>query len=138
MPVIGSGDRDGVHILLLENPAKVFLSRRGIAHFLLHTLGELLENIAVNVADVRDAGSSLVRLECRKMRIGAPIETDDSKVEAIVRAKDLSIAPCGGSRRHRCRSHRKRIEKLASSSHLQLLRPEAIIAARGQPPAKQA
>ena len=50
--MVGSGDGDGVHIFLLENLAKVFLRHRSLAHLLLHTVGELLENIAVNIADV--------------------------------------------------------------------------------------
>ena len=118
MPVVGSGNRDGVHILLLENRAKVFFRRRRLAHLLLHAVGELLEYVAVHIADMRDAGSAPVRLERREMSVGAPVQADHGKVQAIVGTEDLAIAFCRRSHRQTSRPNRKCIEKLTSSNHL--------------------
>ena len=94
MPVVGSGDGDGVHILLLENRAEVLVRHRRLAHLLLHAVSELLEYVAVHIADMRDAGGAPVRLERRQMSVGAPVKTDHSKVQAIVGAENLAIALC--------------------------------------------
>ena len=109
--------RDRVHILLLENLAKVFLRRRSFAHLLLRTVGELLENIAVHIADVRDAGGAPVRLERGEMSVGAAIQPNHGKVEAIIGTENLAIALCRGSHGQPRRAHRKCIEKLTSCSH---------------------
>ena len=97
--MVGSGDGDGVHILLLENLAKVFFRRGRLAHLLLRTVGELLENVAVHIADMGDAGGVLVRLERREMSVATAIQTDDGKVQAIVGTQDLAIAFCRRSHR---------------------------------------
>src|ERR1035441_6718300 len=101
----------------LENPAKVFVHQRGLAHLLPHTVSELFENIAVHIADVRDAGSASVRLERREMSIGAPIKTDNSKVEAIIGAEDLAITLCRSFHGQPRRAHCQCIEKLTSRNH---------------------
>ncbi len=91
--MIGSRNRNGIHFLLLENPAKVFFRRGRLAHFLLHTLGELPENIAVHVTHVRDAGSALVCFKGREMSVATAIQANHCKVEAIEGAEDPAIAP---------------------------------------------
>src|SRR5260370_41078870 len=130
MPMVGSGNRDGVHILVFKNPAKVFLRRRGLARLALHTVSELSENIAVHIADMRDAGSASVRLEPREMSIAAPIQSDHGKVEPIIGTEDLAIALCRSSRRQPCRAHCKCIEKLTSCNHLFI--PYIFLIAGGQ------
>src|ERR1700733_3423668 len=94
MPMFGSGNCDRVHICLFENPAKVFVSCGSLAHLLLRAVGELLENSTVDIADMRDAGGVPIRLERREMCVGAAIETDNGKVEAVIRAKYLAITLC--------------------------------------------
>ena len=63
MPMVGSGDRDGVHVFLFQNCAKVFFRGRGLAHLALRRIGELLQDVAVHVADVRNARGALVSLQ---------------------------------------------------------------------------
>ena len=64
VPMVRGSNCDGVHILLLQNPAKVFVRRSGFLHLLLHCVGELSKDIAVHIADMRNAGSAPVCLEC--------------------------------------------------------------------------
>ena len=92
MPVVGGGDADGVHILLLKNLAKILLRRGSRSRRLLRTGGEFFEEIAVYVAHVRDTGALLVRLQRRQVRIAATVEPDDGKIETIVGAENLTIA----------------------------------------------
>ena len=121
MPVVGSGDGDGIYILLLENSAEIFFRHRRFAHLLLHAVGELFEYVAVHIADMRDAGGVPVGLERREMSVGAPVKADDSKVQAIVGTEDLAIAFSRASHGQARRSNRKRIEKLTSSYHIHVL-----------------
>ena len=58
-----------------------------------------------------------VRLERREMSVGAAIQTDHGKVEAVIRAKDLAIALCRSSHGQSRRAHGKCIEKLTSCNH---------------------
>src|SRR5208282_6862232 len=86
-------------------------------HFLLGTVGKLLEDIGVHVTDMRDAGSAAVRLERRKVSVGAAIQTNHGQVEPVIRTENLTIAL---RRRSHCqprRSYGQRIEKLASRNH---------------------
>jgi hypothetical protein len=106
MPVIRTGNRDGVHIFLLENPAEVLFRCRRLAHPALHSVGELLENVAVDIAHMRDAGRTLVRFQRREMRISASVQPDHREVEPIVGADDPFITPGSGSNSQPCRSHR--------------------------------
>src|ERR1700685_3819746 len=48
------------------------------------------------------------------MRVGAPIETDDSKVETIVGAENLTIALGGGSDSQSSRAYREGVEEFTS------------------------
>ena len=121
MPVVGSGDGDGIYILLLENFAEIFFRRRRLAHLLLHAVCELLEDIAVHIADMRDAGGAPVGLERREMSVGTPVQADHGKVQAIVGAQNLAIALGRASHGQARRSNRKRIEKLTSSYHIHVL-----------------
>src|SRR5271170_140589 len=52
------------------------------------------------------------------MRVSPPIQADDCKIETIISAKNLPIALRRRSDRQTCRSHCKRVEKLASCNHL--------------------
>ena len=90
--MVGGGNRDRIHILPFQDVAKVLVGRGGLTHLLLRRVRELLKNIAVNVADVRDPCSIFIRLESGKMSIGAAIETNDCKVDSVVRAHDLTVA----------------------------------------------
>src|SRR6202021_3149391 len=92
MPVIWSGNGDGVHILLLENRAKIFLRLSSVTHLLLHAVSKLLENVAVHVAHMRNSRSTLVGLEGRQMSVGAAIQTNNGKVQPVIGAKNLGIA----------------------------------------------
>src|ERR1700733_4691066 len=89
--MFGSGNRDRVHISLFENPAEVFVSCGSLAHLLPRMVGELLENSAVHIADMRNTGGVPIRLEGREMGVGAAIKTDNGKVEPVIRTKDLAI-----------------------------------------------
>ena len=132
VPMVGSGDGDGVYILLLENSAEILFRHRRLAHLLLHAVGELLEYVAVHIADMRDAGGAPVRLERREMSVGAPVQADDGKVQAIVGTEDLAIALGRRSHGQARRPNRKRIEKLTSSNHIH--RPHRRpLPLRGQP-----
>jgi hypothetical protein len=55
------------------------------------------------------------------MRIGAGIQTDDRKIEAIVRTKYLTIALRGRSNSQASRTHCKSVEELTSRNHSSLL-----------------
>ena len=63
MPMIGRRNRDRVHVLQLQDAAKVLLRRRSIAHFGLYRAGKLAQDVAVHIANMRDACLILVRLE---------------------------------------------------------------------------
>ena len=117
MPMFGSSNRDRVNVFLFENPAKVFLRHRSLAHLLLCALGELLENNAIHIADMRDAGAAPVRLERREMSIGAAVKANNGKVEAVIRTKYLAIALRRTSHSQPRRPYGKYIEKLASRNH---------------------
>src|SRR5258705_7062470 len=121
MPVVGSGDRDRVHVLLLKNVAKVLVGRRSLTHLLLRRIGKLLKNVAVHIADVRDPCSILVRLKRRKVSISTPMETDHRKVEPIIRAHNLAVALGRRSDRQPSRAYRKCVEKLTPCNHFSLL-----------------
>src|ERR1700722_1220434 len=114
MPMVGSGNRDGVDILPLENRAKVFVRRRGLARLALHGVSELSENVAVHIRDMRDACSAQVRFERGEMGVPAPIQPNHSKVEAIIGAEDLAITLCRRSHgQPRC-AHCKSIDEFTS------------------------
>ncbi len=91
VPVIGRGDGDGVDVFLFENLAEVFAGCGRVAHRLLHGGGEFCEGVAVDVADVRDAGGVLICLERGEMRVGAAVKADDGEVEAVIGAEDLAV-----------------------------------------------
>ena len=117
MPVVRTGDADGVHILLLQNLAKILFRRGSRPHRLLGCGSKFLEDIAVYIADVRDAGALFVRLERREVRIAAAVESDHGKVQAPVRAENLAIASgVGADCQPRC-SYRKCIDKLTTIDH---------------------
>ena len=121
MPVVGSGDGDGVHILQLENSHGSLFRRPAPRPSPAARVGELLEYVAVHIADMRDAGGAPVGLERREMSVGAAVQTDDSKVQAIVGTEYLAIAFSRASDRQTRRSNRKGIEKLTSSYHIHVL-----------------
>ena len=56
--------------------------------------GELLQDVAVYVADVRDARGGFIGLQRGEMRVGAAVEADHCEVEAIVCAQDAGVAFC--------------------------------------------
>ena len=117
MPVVRRGDGDGVHILLLKDATKVLVHGRSIAQLALHAIGKFLQNHAVHIANMRDAGGILVRLERGKVGIGAAIQANHRKVKAVVGAKNPSIALRGTSNRQASRSHCKRIHKFTPGYH---------------------
>src|SRR5271156_6070523 len=94
MPVVGSGDRDSVHILLLKDVAKVLVGRGRLTHLFLCAVSKLLEDVAVYIADIRNSCSILIGLERRKMSVGAPIQPNNGKIETIIGAENLTIALC--------------------------------------------
>src|SRR6202162_2698034 len=115
--MVWSCNCDGVYIFLLENPAKVFVRGGGFTHLLLHPVGEFSKNLAVHIADMRDAGSAPVHLKRREMSVGAPVKADNGKIETIIGTDDSAIALCRSSHGQRRRAHRKCIQKLASCGH---------------------
>src|SRR5277367_4169445 len=77
VPVVGSGDGDGVHVLRLQDVSEVLFCRGSVAQRGLGLVGELLQDGAVYIADMRDAGGSLVGLERVEVSVGAGVEADD-------------------------------------------------------------
>jgi hypothetical protein len=114
VPVIGRGDGDGVDIFLFKNFAEVFFGCGRLAHFLLHAVGEFVEDVAIDVAHVRDAGGAFVGFERGEVGVGAAVETDYGKVEAIVRADDTAVAFRGGTYGVSCGGGCKSVEKFTS------------------------
>src|SRR4029077_19819783 len=112
------------------NPAKILVRRRRLARFALHAVSKLSENIAVHVADMRDAGGVSVRLEPREMSVTAPVQSDHRKVESIIGTGDSAIALCRTAHRQPRRAHCKCIEKLSSCNHF--LIPHNFLIAGGQ------
>src|SRR6202162_5893144 len=111
VPVIGRGDGDGVDIFLLENFAEVFFGYGGFTHFVLNAGREFVEDVAIDIANVRDAGSAFVGLERGEVGVGAAVETDHSKVEAIIGTEDTGVAFCGGTYGVSCGGGCESIEK---------------------------
>jgi hypothetical protein len=70
---------------------------------------------------MRDSRGAFVCLERREVSVGAAVQTDDGKVESIIRSKNLAIALCRSSHGQSRRAHSKGIEKLASRNHHFLL-----------------
>src|ERR1039458_9746163 len=66
---------------------------------------------------MRDPGGILICLERRKMSIGAAIEADNCKVEAIIGAENLAIAFGGRCNRQSSSAGRKGVNKFTSSYH---------------------
>ena len=58
--MVGSGDGNGVHVLLLEDLAKVLVAGRSIAQFMFRDACKLCQNLAIHVADMGDTGGILV------------------------------------------------------------------------------
>src|ERR1700727_3455196 len=138
--MVRSSDRNRVHVFHLENLAKVFFSGRRLAHLPLRSVGELSENVAVHIADMRNAGGAPVRLQRGQMRIAAPVQTNHRKVEAFIRTQDLGIASCRSSHGQSSRAPRKCIEKFASCSHdfsLNRSQPTGWFRSAGNPSSRQ-
>jgi len=53
VPVVGSGNGNGIHFLLRKHVAKVFFAYGRITQFMLSGCGELLKVIAVHIANMR-------------------------------------------------------------------------------------
>ena len=96
--MVGGGNCDGVDVFLFENRAEVLVRRGGFACLALHSVRKFLEDIAVHVADVRDAGGASIGLECREMSVASAVQADDRKAQAIIGTEDPTITLC-------CRSH---------------------------------
>ena len=92
VPVVGSGDGDGVHFLQLKDVPEVLVGRRSVSQFALGIVGEFLQSLAVDIADVGDARGAFVGFQRGEVRIGTAVKANDSKVETIVGPHNLSIA----------------------------------------------
>ena len=116
--MVGSGYGDGVDILLLKDGTKVFVRHRGFAHFLFCRVGEFLKRITVDVAHVRNTGSVLVGFERGKVSIAATVQTNDSKVQAVVGTENLTVTFRGSTHSKASRANGNCIEKLTSREHV--------------------
>jgi hypothetical protein len=72
MPVVGSGDRNGVHVFGLEHSAKILFRFRELTQFLIRAVGELGKNFVIHIADVGGRGQSG----------GSPLKTRDAHKHA--------------------------------------------------------
>jgi hypothetical protein len=63
VPVVGRCDGDRIDFFQREEVAEVFLGCRGLAHLSLRVGGELLQDVALDVAHMRVARVRLVRLQ---------------------------------------------------------------------------
>ena len=116
MPMVGRGNRDGVDLFGLEDFAEVFLCRRYLSCFLLYCVGELVQDVAVHVAHMRDACGRPVRFQGREVCVAAPVQPNDGKIQAFVGTQDPGIASCGPGNKSR-RPYGKRIQEFASRHH---------------------
>jgi hypothetical protein len=116
VPVVGRGDGDGVDLLQLENLAKVLVRCRSVSQCLLGAVGKLVQDGAIHIANMGYPSRILIPLQSGEVRIGARVEADDGKVEAIVGAHDLAVAFGGRTNCQTCGSNSKRVEKLTSSN----------------------
>ncbi len=117
MPVIGRGDGDSVNIFALEQLAEVAFGVRGVTEFLLRLGAEFFHEVALDVADVADVGGFAVGGEGGQMGIGAAVQTDDGKVEAVVGAEDLRITFRCGADGEPSGADRHGVQKFATSDH---------------------
>ena len=83
---------------------------------LFGVVGKLLQDVAIDIANMGDARRFLVPLESSEVRIGSRVEPDDGKVEAIVGAHDLAVAFGSRTNRQTSGSNSKCVEKLTSSN----------------------
>src|SRR6185437_10021294 len=121
VPVVGRGDGDGVYIFGGEGLAEVFVGGGRIAELLLDGAGELVESVAVDVADVGDLRMLLVCLERGEVGIGAAVEADYGKIDTVIGTKNLGIAFGGrADSKARC-SYCKTVEKFTSRDHISSL-----------------
>src|SRR6516162_7860631 len=117
MPVVRGGYGDSIDLLLVENPAEVLLGDRGLAHLLPGAVGKLAQDVAVDIADIRNAGRIFVRFQRRQVGVAAAIQAYDRKVDALVGADNLGITlRCSLYRQSRC-ANCQRIEELPSRNH---------------------
>jgi hypothetical protein len=117
MPVIGSGDGDGVDILTLENFAEIAFGVRRVAEFFLGFGAELVHEGALNVADRGDASGVPVRGKGGEMRIAAAVQSYDGEVETVVGSDDLRIAFRGSADGEAGRADGHGVQKFATSDH---------------------
>ena len=101
VPVVGTGDRDGVHILCFERLAEVAERGGRVAQRLLRLGGKLSQHSGVDIAAVGDASGVLVVCDGGKVSAAAAVQSGDGEVDAFVGAENLAIAfrssgNCGG------------------------------------------
>src|SRR5271166_2968666 len=60
MPVIGSGDGDGIYVLLLKNGAKVLVAGGSISQLMFSDARKLGQNRAVHIAHMRNTGGIFI------------------------------------------------------------------------------
>ena len=102
VPVVGGGDGDGVNFLQLKNCSKVLARGRRFAHLTFCFPGELLEDIRVHIANMRNARGALVGLQRGKMRICAAVKTDDCEIQPVVGTENPTIALGRGCKGQTC------------------------------------
>src|SRR5215469_333129 len=122
MPMIRRGDCDSVDILLLKHFAKVLLGNRSLAGFLLRFVGKFLQDRRIDVADMRNACGTAIDFEGGQMSVSAAVQTDNCKVDTIIRAKNLAIAFGGRSDGHAGSASREHVKKFTPCDHSFLLR----------------
>src|ERR1035437_4135963 len=85
---------------------------------MLRTIDKPFQDVAVHVANMRDAGGVLICLESGKMSVASPMEADNCKIDAIIGAENLAITFGGRSNRQTCSTYRERVKEFTSSHHL--------------------
>jgi len=131
--MVWSGNGDRVHILQLENRAKVFLRGRSLAHLTLRGIGEFFQDIAVHIADMRNARGALFAFSDDRCAYPRPFSPITAKLKPVVGAHDSRITLRRISDRQPRRAHCQCIQKLTPSNHL-FFPSRGVIEALTQPP----
>src|ERR1700691_1149888 len=108
MPVVRNGDRDGIHVRLLQNLAKVLVVGGSISQQLRRGARELCQSSAVYIANMRQAGRIFVSFKSCEMSIAALAQAYDCKVDTLVGTDDLTVALCRRPDGQTCRAYRYR------------------------------
>lgn len=83
MPMLGSGDKDGVHFFVFENLSKIFLYFGNVADILLTPRVVLLKDLVVHITTVDDLGIRVL-VYCLNMGLGPASHADYGAFNLVV------------------------------------------------------